>query len=817
MDTSRPLLPRARRLGRTGLALALLLGACVKLPSLDEALAKAVHQAETSKIYAADGTLITALHAEENREPISLDQMPKVLQDAVISIEDERFWDHPGVDARAIARAFFRNSSAGTVVEGGSTITQQYIKNVLITPERTLKRKVEEAALAWQLEQKNSKSEILEKYLNTVYFGQGAYGVQAAAETYFNGIDASELNIPQAALLAGFIKSPGRYDPFADEKTAKDRRNVVLERMNRLGYLTDAELAKWRKAGLGVKRLPEVTYPAAYFVEWVKELAQRDPSLKVLGNTLAERINALFKGGLRIYTTVDLNMQRLAERSVTATLSRPNDPSAAFVSMDPQTGAVKAMVGGRDFFATNDPQAKFNFAVKAKRQPGSAWKPIVLAAGLEHGIELKDVFSGPSPISLRLPGGEVWRLRNYDNTSFGRLTLRAATHKSVNTVYAQVAKRIGIEAVVQMAERLGITSKLYPFYSLSIGAQEISPIELATVYSAFANGGNRVHPQGITKITDGSGKVIWEWKPTKARVITEAVAATVTDALHGVMEVGTGRRVQIDRPSAGKTGTTDEYHDAWFAGYVPQLVGVTWVGFSSKQIPMVPPHTRIRVVGGTYPGRIWKLFMEGALVGVPIEEFAEAPTTQFISVLIDIERTCLPNRYTPPQVIKKVTFVMGSEPTAVCTEPTSSVPTTMPNVVGKTEAAARQTLESAGYRVSVDQRACETYPPGYVCEQSRKAGTKGFMGDRVRIVVSNDSNLVDVPGVLGKTRQQAVSILKAAGFTVDYKVEENPPGSVSVTGCRETGEKGSNKVWLQTKCAGERLPRGSKITVYANP
>jgi penicillin-binding protein 1A len=816
MNDNRPLLPRARRLGLAGLALALAAGACVKMPSLDEALAKAQHQAETSKIYAADGTLITELHAEENREPIPLDQMPKVLQDAVIAIEDERFWDHPGVDARAIARAFFHNSSAGTVVEGGSTITQQYIKNVLITPEKTLKRKVEEAALAWQLERKHSKREILEKYLNTVYFGQGAYGVQAAAETYF-GVDASELNVGQAALLAGFIKSPGRFDPFADPKTATARRTVVLQRMNELGYLTDAELTRWNKAGLGVRRLPEVQYQAAYFVEWVKDLAQRDPSLKVLGNTLADRINALFKGGLRIYTTVDLTMQQLAERSVAQTLDRPKDPSGAFVAMDPETGAVKAMVGGRNFFDAKDPQAKFNFAVKGKRQPGSSWKPIVLAAALEHGIELKDVYSGASPISLRLPGGEVWRLRNYDNTGFGHLTVRAATHKSVNTVYAQLARKIGIEAVVEMAQRLGITSKLEPFYSLSIGTAEISPLELATVYSAFANGGNRVHPQGITKITDGAGKVIWEWKPSKTRALTESVAATVTDALRGVMEVGTGRRVQIDRPSAGKTGTTDEYHDAWFAGYVPQMVGVTWVGFPRKQIRMVPPNTRIRVVGGTYPGRIWKLFMEGALTGVPIQEFIEPPTTQLVSVVIDIERNCLPNRYTPPQLIKKVTFVKGSEPTQVCAEPTGPVATRMPNVVGKTEAAAKAALENAGYRVSVSAQACTTYPPGYVCKQSPSAGATGVAGDRARIYVSNDSATVAVPGVLGKSRQSAIDALKAAGFAVDYRVEQNPNGNVTVTGCRDKKEKGANAVWLQSRCAGETLPRGSKITIYANP
>ncbi|MHB8511394.1 MAG: transglycosylase domain-containing protein [Actinomycetota bacterium] len=602
--------------------------ACVHVPSLDSTLQKASLIAQTSKIFASDGTLITTLHAEENRENIPLSQVPMVVRDAVVAIEDSRFYQHPGVDLRAIVRAFFRNTNSGKVVEGGSTITQQYVKNVLIARQRTLKRKIDEAVLAYELEKRYTKNQILERYLNTVYFGAGAYGIQAASHTYFS-VDPKALNLPQAALLAGLIRSPSYYDPLSDPDASKARRNTVLQRMMDLGYITEAQRSSASATPLLLKPEPrQARYDAAYFVEWIKDVIARDPRFGKLGSTIADRVNALFKGGLRIYTTVDLNAQHAAEAASKQVLTDAADPYNALVSIEPDTGAVRAMVGGRDFFSTTDPYAKFNLAVQSRRQPGSSFKPFTLAAAIEHGISLDHVYRGGSQITIDLPDGTTWSPRNYESLSFGRyLTLREATIKSVNVVYAQVVRDIGPEAVIEMAHRLGITSDLADVYAIALGADEVSPLEMATAYCAFANGGYRVQANGITKITDSSGNVIWKWTPTKTQVLDPSVVTKVVDTLRDVVQYGTGTREQLTgRDVAGKTGTSEEYHDAWFAGFVPQMVTISWVGFPKAQIPMLPPYTRIRVVGGSWPGQIWKLTMLSELQGTPSIQFTTAAT-----------------------------------------------------------------------------------------------------------------------------------------------------------------------------------------------
>jgi penicillin-binding protein 1A len=809
--------PRASRLGALLAGLAVLSAACVKLPDIEVALARARAQPETSKLFAADGTLITELHAEENREPVALAQVPMAVRQAVIAIEDARFYDHPGVDARAIVRAFFRNSEAGHIVEGGSTITQQYLKNLLVETERTFKRKVQEAALAYQLEKKYSKDEILERYLNTVYFGQGAYGIQAAAETFFSE-DAKDLTLPQGALLAGLIKSPSRFDPIADPKASLDRRNLVLKHMREQAYITEVEEAKVRKAPLGIRlSTGGQRYEAAYFVEWVKQLIQRDPRFDALGPTVADRVNALFKGGLRIYTTVDLRLQKAAEAASRTVLDRPSDPYNAFVGLDPRSGAVVAMVGGRDFFSTTDRFAKFNLAVQSRRQPGSSFKPFTLAAALESGIPLERTFRGGSVIRIPLPDGQTWTVHNYDSISFGsRLSLREATVKSVNVVYAQVVRDIGPEKIVDVAQRMGIVSPLKPLYAIAIGAQEVSPLEMAGAYAGFANGGFRVDPQGITKITDSSGKVLWEWKPARRKAIAPGVAGLVTDALQDVVKFGTGRREQLDRQVAGKTGTADNYHDAWFAGYVPQLVGVSWVGFPASLRPMYPPYTRIRVVGGSWPGKIWKLFMQEALKGVPAEDFPDVES-QLVKVRIDVSRNCLPNQFTPPYFIREITFIKGSEPTAICTEPTSGVISATPNVVGKLQSDAYRLLGVAGYRVRVEKIYCPSYPPGYVCDQTPDAGTPGTVGDSATIIVSADDVTAVVPQVLGLSRTAARNALEGAGFVVEIVAQDNPNGPIDISGCRDKKERRSDHVWLQSACAGEAMKKGSVVRIYVSP
>ena len=807
---------RRRRIVPALAALTLLLGACVKLPDLEETLANAHRLSETSYVLAADGRVITPLHEVENREVIPIDQVPVHVQQAVVAIEDERFFSHPGVDFRAIVRALLKNTAEGRIVEGGSTITQQYIKNALIDRERNIKGKLDEALLAWQLENKYSKQEILGLYLNTVYFGQGAYGIEAAAGTFF-GKHARDLTVHEGALLAGLIKSPTRYDPYAQPEAALNRRNLVLEHMREQGYLAPEQALGELKQKLGVQPAGGTArYPAPYFVEYVKDLIQRDPRFDIFGASIGERVNALFKGGLRIHTTIDLRLQKIAEDASAQVLSFKKDPYNAFVAMDPRTGEIKAMVGGRDFFNAKDPYAKFNLAAQSRRQPGSSFKTFTLVGALEEGIPLEKIYRGGSVISIPLSNGQTWVVHNYDSLSFGsRLSLREATTKSVNVVYAQVVQEIGADKVVDVAHRMGITSKLSPFPSIAIGAQEVSPLEMASAYSPLANGGYAAPPVAITKITDAQGKVLFDWTYQKKRVLEPGVVALAVDALKGVVESGTGRREQLGRPAAGKTGTADEYHDAWFAGFVPQMVGVSWVGFPKAQIPMYPPYTRITVVGGSWPGQIWKLFMQKALKGIPPTDFP-VDEGSLIRVVIDGSRGCLPNAFTPPALIEERTFIKGTEPKQECTEPTSAA-VVAPNVIGKPKAVAIEQLEQAGFTVTSAARSCPSYPTGYVCDQSPAPGTTTTVGAHATIYVSDDNVVATVPMVLGMTAGQAKSALEKKGFVVEIVTVKNPDGDYAVGGCRDPNQSGSNRVWLQTFCAGEQRPKGSVVRIYVNP
>jgi penicillin-binding protein 1A len=808
-----------RRSGIAGatLALALAITSCVRLPNLEQTLANAQRLAESSYIYAADGSVVTVLHAEQNRESIPLDQVPVHTQQAVVAIEDARFFHHPGVDLRAIVRAFLKNTAQGRVVEGGSTITQQYIKNALIDRTRDLRGKIDEASLAWQLEHKYSKQQILELYLNTVYFGEGAYGIEAAAQTFF-GRPAQQLTLAQGALLAGLIKSPTRYDPYTDPDAAIARRNLVISKMLDQGYATADEAAAATASKLGLQPAKHSeTYPAPYFVEYVKDLIQRDPRFDVLGTSVGERVNALFKGGLRIYTTIDPRLQTIAEQASRGVLPFKKDPYNGFVALDPRTGGILAMVGGRNFFDPKDPLAKFNLAVQSRRQPGSSFKPFTLIGALEDGISLGRIYRGGSVIRIPQPNGTTWTVHNYESLSFGsHLSLREATIKSVNVVYAQVVQQIGAAKVVEVAKRMGITSPLQALPSIAIGTQEVSPLEMASAYSPLANGGYAAPPLAITKITDSRGTVLYEWKRVKRKVLEPRVVALTLDALKDVINRGTGRRERLGRPAAGKTGTSDFYHDAWFAGMTPQIVAVSWVGFPRAQISMVPPATRITVVGGSWPGQIWKTFMVQALDGVEPADFP-VETSDLVRVAVDVTRNCLPNPFTPPALIQDQTFLRGTEPTSVCTEPTTGA-ITAPNVVGKPKDAARSELEEAGYIVTVSSRSCPSYPAGYVCEQAPSAGTHGTVGDRATIYVSDDSSgSATVPMVLGKTLSQAKTALKNAGFTVEVVTKQNPEGDAGLAGCRDPSERSSGRVWLQSFCAGERHPKGSAVRIYVNP
>jgi penicillin-binding protein 1A len=806
------LLPR-RRLAALVAACGLL-PACVSVPNISGVLARA-QQAQTSVVYAADGSVLANLHAEIDRQVVPLTQIPKVAQDAVVAIEDERFRQHAGLDYRGIVRAFARDATSGRIVEGGSTITQQLVKNLLTGRETSLRRKIREALLARALEKEWTKDQILERYLNTVYFGRGAYGVEAAARTYFSE-PASALTLPQAALLAGVIHAPSRFDPSADPAAATARRNVVIRKMRDLRWASARNAARALRAPLQLRPKPDgERYSAPYFVDYVKDLVfDGDGEFAALGATRAERVNALFKGGLRIYTTLDPRLQRTAEEAVRATIARRRDPYAAFVGMNPSDGAIVSMVGGRDFFDARDPFGKFNLAVRSRRQPGSAFKPFTLVAALENGISLDRVYRGGSHIALRLPGGGTWNPHNYEGNSFGSsLTLRRATALSVNVVYAQVVLDVGAWRVVDAAKRMGITSPLTAVPSIALGTEEVSPLEMADAYSTMANGGYRVAPMAIRKITDARGKTLWRAKVARARVISPVVTALATDALQDVMRAGTGRGLQTGFPVAGKTGTSDEYHDAWFAGFSPRYVGVTWVGYPRAQVPMVPPRTPIRVFGSSWPGEIWRAWMLEAHRGLVAMDFPSVDDI-LIRVPIDTLRNCVPNAYTPAFVVATKTYMRGREPKNVCTEPSSATVGAVPDVLGRDPSAARRTLMLAGLDARVVRRYCPAYRPGDVCDQTPAPGVSARVGDAATVFVSDDNAVASVPMVIGDSLVRARDTIERAGFTLAVERRKN---SDAYTGCRDAAVHGGEKTWAQSPCADERYGRGATVTIYINP
>src|SRR5215213_1734087 len=462
---------------------ALLAGACSYAPAGPELEGR--HRDQSTTLLAADGSVLTALDAAEDRQDVSLDDLPRHLIDAVVAIEDARFWSHKGVDLRALVRAAVHNAEEGEVVEGGSTITQQYVKVALLDPRKTISRKIEEAVLAVRLAPRYSKRQILELYLNTVYFGNGAYGVQAAASEYF-GVDAKDLTLPQAATLAAVIRSPRAYDPRDHPRRAQRRRDLVLRRMVEVGRLPrpEADVARASPLQLAVRDAGD-RYPAPQFLEQVKRFVLGNPRF---GATRAERQERLFSGGLRITTTLDPAAQLAAEQAVASV--RPPAPGP---------DAVRALVGGRDFWGTA-PGAKLDLATGGPGRPaGSSFKPFVLAAALDEGIPLDRRYPAPSRIELDLPG-EVWNVENYEGGGGGSADLVEATAKSYNTVYAQLIEDVGPGDAVDMASRLGVASHLEPYYSAVLGTNLVHPLDMASAYATFANRGVRAAPSFVTRV-----------------------------------------------------------------------------------------------------------------------------------------------------------------------------------------------------------------------------------------------------------------------------------------------------------------------------
>lgn len=553
--------------------------------------------ARTSIVYAADGTEIAQWHGEEDRTVVPLDDIPQALREAVISIEDERFYSHNGVDTQAITRALVANAEERGVAQGGSTITQQVVKLLFTGGERTLTRKVKEALLAYELEARTDKDRVLETYLNTVYFGHGAYGVEAAAQRYF-GKPANALDLAQCATLAGVINSPGRYSPIDAPEASRERRDLVISKMRELGYISEQEALTAREAPLVVAPPKEVPAVAPYFLEYVKR-----ELVKQLGD------EAVFKGGLRIHTTLDPALQRNAESAGRSILNAKGDPEYSLVAIDYRSGHVLALVGGRDY-ATN----QFDLATQGRRQPGSAFKPFVLARALQEGIKPEQTFSA-APYTVKVKDG-VWSVRNYENQfTAGVMSLRAATNWSVNAVYARLIMQVGPEDVVDTAKSMGITSPLEPNPAIALGglSKGVSPLEMSSAYGTIANKGVHVEPTAILKVTDDAGAIVYEPEQSREQAIPETVAVQEALMLHDVVEAGTATAARIQGVwAAGKTGTTQSYRDAWFIGYAEDIVCSVWVGYREGQVDMTSVHG-IKVTGGSFPAQIWQRFMVPSL------------------------------------------------------------------------------------------------------------------------------------------------------------------------------------------------------------
>lgn len=566
--------------------------------------------AQRSVVYGRDGSVLATLQ-EEDRSPLPLEQIPQIAVDAVIVAEDAAFWEHKGIDLKGTGRAVVENARAGGVKQGGSTITQQLVKNCLLTSARSADRKINETFLAVRAERELGKREILSRYLNSVYFGEGAYGIQAAAERYF-AKGAAHLDAGDAALLAGLIANPEGANPFKDPEAATERRDYVLRRMVEEGKLdatTADELARRPLPTAPQRPLPE---PKTQFVEEVKRRLLDDPRL---GATRDERQRQLFRGGLQIHTGLDPAMQSAAERAITGTVPA-SEFATALVAIDPATGEVRALADPRPF-----EENAFNLVTQAQRQPGSAFKAITLAAALEAGYSPSDTVDGAAPCTLAIPGDPApWVVDNYDGATGSVMPLIDAIALSSNCAFARLVIGLGPAKVADMAKRLGFERPLPAVPSITLGTTEASPLELATVVSTLAADGVRRAPLFVTKVLTADGAVIFEDRRAGEQVVDPNVARATTLLLREVIARGTGTAANIGRPTAGKTGTSQEHRDAWFVGYTPNLAAAVWMGHPGGQVPMLDVGG-IRVTGGSYPARVWGAFMQEATASLPPADF----------------------------------------------------------------------------------------------------------------------------------------------------------------------------------------------------
>jgi penicillin-binding protein 1A len=722
-------------------------------------------------MYASDGkTVLAVLRGSESRVVVGSDRIAPMMKQAIVAIEDRRFWEHRGVDLRGMARAFWADVRHKKLVQGGSTITQQFVKNQYTSHDRTISRKLKEAALAWQLEQRWSKDRILTAYLNTIYFGNSAYGIEMAARVYFQK-HAKDLRLHEAALLAGIPAAPGVYDPAANRGAARARRTTVLRLMLQQGLITRKDFERADEQPLPRRKdigLPATRGRVGYFAEYVKQqLVPYYGSGKVFG------------GGLKVYTSIDLELERMALESIDRWLPDRRGPAAALVAIDPRDGRVLAMVGGRSFR-----KSQFNLAVQGERQTGSAFKPFVLATALDEGISPQTVFtSKPTVINL---GDKLWSVANYEGSYLGPITVEQATIHSDNAVYAQLTAQVGPKDVTRTARRLGVLRPLDDYFGIGLGVEAVSPLEMARAFSTFAAGGERVDgsvlgnvPRAVLRVEDG--RQVDSNDALRRGALDANDAAIVNSILQDVIQEGTGRRAQLPdgRPAAGKTGTTENYGDAWFVGYTPQLAVAVWVGYRDKLKPMLTQFGGDPVAGGTYPALIWRTFMKRAL------DYMAEPPESFLGPVYE--------SVVPEQVVnrgrgwlldngnckdsREIVYFAGQEPTARA--PCKPNEVDVPRVVGARRKLAEERLLSMPLTPEVIWRPAEPGERlGLVTDQIPARGTLSSWSS-VRIVLPKaiHGRIPDVVGLTLERARRRLARRQLAGVVKSY-ADASPAGVV---------------------------------------
>ncbi|MGD0152809.1 MAG: PBP1A family penicillin-binding protein [Thermacetogeniaceae bacterium] len=629
--------------------------AIITLPSWDP---NKLTGSSSTIVYDRHDQAASQVFADENRTPVPLAELPPYLPQAFVAAEDNRFYEHIGIDPQAIARALWADLRGGAKTEGGSTITQQLVKNAYLSDVKSLRRKIQEAVLALVVERHYSKQEILEMYLNRILFGNGAYGIQAASVLYFDK-NAKDLTLAESALLAGIVRSPSNYNPFASPDLAKRRQEIVLDQMVKYGKITQAEAGQAKQQKLQYHEGAKSSYQYPYYTDQV--ISEAEGILQQQGLTLDAAQNLIYKGGLKIYTALNMPAQQKMEDVFANKANFPADykgqqVQGAMVLVDQHTGQIQALVGGRQ----HSVMRPFNRATQAKRQPGSAIKPIVVYSpaiekGYTEAFVQDDVPATFGPKTFY----------NYDDQYRGLITMRIAVQNSINTYAVKLLNQIGVDYGYSYAIRMGITT-LDPArdrnLSLALGGitNGISPLEMAGAYSAIANQGIYIQPYAIRKILDQNGGLMYEAKPQQKVVMSEQTSYVMTDLLENVVKAGTGTNAQLGRPAAGKTGTTTDKTDAWFMGYTPEYTGAVWIGFD-KEATM---ETMNDVFGATYPAYIWKAVMQKATEDLPVTDFPMP--AGLVRATVCSKSGQLPNAFCPQDELENDLFVQGTVPSETC-------------------------------------------------------------------------------------------------------------------------------------------------------